>query len=215
MNWDETSAKIWDEIVVKVKELLDSGYTTQAVADLMGLKTKSVVSDWKQGKRISINTPFPQLMKYLDALNIDYAKFFPESKVANGFKEIFVYDTVAGGQPIDMQESEPICKVKVPDAYASGCTFEVKIKGSSMAPYAPDGSILGISTNFDFVLGEIYLTYVAYHGRTVKRVLRDAAGRWILRSENPDKAAYPDIIVEESESENLVIGRVVWVLKHS
>ena len=213
MNWEETCAKMWEEIITKIRDLRDTGYTIREISKQMGLKSHSGVAEWEKGKKISYNTSFSELMGYLETLGIDYMKYFPEKKLSNDKKEINIFDTAGSFQPVDIQNSEPICKVLLPEIYTKGCDFAVKIKGNSMNPYAPNGSIVGISTKCDFVLGEVYLTFIKYQGSLLKRILRNTKGNWILRSDNLDKSAYPDIDVEIKEKENFIIGKSIWVLK--
>lgn len=45
----------------------------------------------------------------------------------------------------------------------------------------------------------------------IKRLIRDIAGGWVIRSDNQDKTRYPDMPVSDEGMRNVkIIGRVVW-----
>lgn len=83
--------------------------------------------------------------------------------------------------------------------------------GDSMSPYIVHGDILFFDTsNADFRDGGIYLIDTL-DGLRVKRVNRRADGRIILRSDNPDKARFPDEEYSAEQAPSLSVkGRFVF-----
>ena len=57
----------------------------------------------------------------------------------------------------------------------------------------------------------IYLFQRKDGGITIKRMIQQLSGSWVIRSDNPDKTLFPDEIVPESAIGGLpIIGRVIW-----
>lgn len=109
-------------------------------------------------------------------------------------------------------EPEPIAKVCVPPEYAKPGVFGLRIKGSSMEPLINRGAFVGVnSEDREFVSGDIYAVFIPHEGLTVKRLfVEPSEGAYILRSINPD---HPDMKLPVEQCENLIVGRVVWVLQ--
>ena len=87
--------------------------------------------------------------------------------------------------------------------------------GGSMSPRIQDGRVVLINTaERSPVDNRIYAVCLPDGGLVLKRLVRDyhpAAGAtvWILRSDNPDKTAYPDKILPPDDR-TMIIGRAVW-----
>lgn len=77
--------------------------------------------------------------------------------------------------------------------------------GDSMASYIMHGDILVFDTSVrDFEESGIYLLDTP-DGLRVKRVSRRTGGRIVLRSDNPDKARYPDEEYSQDEAAELTV----------
>lgn len=86
------------------------------------------------------------------------------------------------------------------------------MRGDSMFPTLKNGSAVGVKKDEQFVNSEIYAVSPPEGGMSVKRVIRDyQRDGFILRSDNPDKGRYEDVFIPKELTENLLVGRVVWV----
>lgn len=80
--------------------------------------------------------------------------------------------------------------------------------GDSMAPTIQDGEVLLIDhSETEPIDGKVF-ALAREDEMVVKRLVRDFAGGWIVRSDNNDKARYGDFHV--SDAVLRVVGRVVW-----
>lgn len=77
-RWDDTAKAIWDGILEWVKARRADGWTTQKIADRIGVGSRSVITDWIKGNRKAQNAPFSVLLDYLDNAGMDYRDFFPK-----------------------------------------------------------------------------------------------------------------------------------------
>lgn len=81
-------------------------------------------------------------------------------------------------------------------------------KGDSMAPTIEDGAVILIDhSQAELRDGRVY-ALARGDEVIVKRMVRDFAGGWIVRSDNPDKVRYGDFQV--SDATVRIVGRVVW-----
>lgn len=90
--------------------------------------------------------------------------------------------------------------------------FVVYADGNDMAPHicAMD-VILFDSSQKTPEDRQIYVVKRRDGGLTVKRMIQQLSGSWVIRSENPDKNLFPDEVVAESEASSLpIIGKVIW-----
>ncbi len=90
--------------------------------------------------------------------------------------------------------------------------FVVYADGNDMAPHicAMD-VILFDSSQTSPVDRQIFVIKRRDGGITVKRMIQQLSGAWVIRSENPDKNLFPDEIVTESDVAGLpILGRVIW-----
>ena len=67
------------------------------------------------------------------------------------------------------------------------------------------------TTEQKIIGGKIYAVWIPYEGVTTKRVYVDPENnQFLLRSEN---AKHPDQRLPIDDRDNLIIGRVVWVMQ--
>lgn len=84
----------------------------------------------------------------------------------------------------------------------------IKVKGASMEPTITDGAVLLVNrANREPRSGSIYVFHVASNGLVVKRVVKSGE-RWLARSDNDDRTAFPDFYFDEGAT---LIGRAVWM----
>ncbi|WP_431482255.1 S24 family peptidase [Pseudomonas solani] len=84
--------------------------------------------------------------------------------------------------------------------------------GDSNWPTLSDGDVLLIDeAQRSPVSGRMYALLTADGEVIIKRLIRDITGGWLIRSDNQDKARYPDQPVSDDGMRAVeVIGRIVW-----
>ncbi|MFH7344218.1 LexA family transcriptional regulator [Pseudomonas syringae pv. tagetis] len=84
--------------------------------------------------------------------------------------------------------------------------------GESMWPTINNQDVLLVdSSQVEPVENGVFVIESGIDGTVVKRLVRAPLQQWILRSDNTDKAAYPDRFYLRSESnEHQIVGRVIW-----
>lgn len=83
-------------------------------------------------------------------------------------------------------------------------------KGESMYPSVEDGQVLLANTQFgELISGKVYL--ICIDGQLFIKRLINMVTHWVIRSDNPDKNAYPDIQVSKDQLTGIDIqARIVW-----
>lgn len=227
-KWDESAAKAWTAILAKVRALDEAGETLEDIAKLLGIKNRGSISLWLSGGRKAENTSFPNMLRYLERLGLDYSDFLPtasatirrlapnapvEKVTGPGLKTINVYSVAGAGPGVEVGEIEPLFQVTAPPDYFRRSDYAIVVDGHSMEPLIAHGSIVGIKLHAPFVANELYVARIPYEGLVIKRVGVDrAANEFIFKSQNPDKEAYPDFRLNIEEAEEIIVGRVVWVM---
>lgn len=227
-KWDESAAKAWTAILAKVRALDEAGETLEDIAKLLGIKNRGSISLWLSGGRKAENTSFPNMLRYLDRLGLDYSDFLPtasatirrlapnapvEKVTGPGLKTINVYSVAGAGPGVEVGEVEPLFQVTAPPDYFRRSDYAIVVDGHSMEPLIAHGSIVGVKLHAPFVANELYVARIPYEGLVIKRVGVDrAANEFIFKSQNPDKEAYPDFRLNIEEAEEIIVGRVVWVM---
>lgn len=85
------------------------------------------------------------------------------------------------------------------------------VRGDSMETTISDGDVVLIDTsqkephdNWIYVLRQD-------NDLLIKRLSKSLTGKWLIRSDNPDKRRFPDFDLTEHDLMNLtIVGRVVW-----
>jgi phage repressor protein C with HTH and peptisase S24 domain len=138
----------------------------------------------------------------------------PTEKVqGKNLQELSVYDVAGAGPAIDLAELTPLFSVYAPPNYLRQADFAILIDGHSMEPLIPHRSVVGVKKNGPFVANELYAARIPYEGMVVKRIGVDRqANEFVFKSDNPNKEFYPDFRLNISEAEQIIVGRVVWVM---
>lgn len=84
--------------------------------------------------------------------------------------------------------------------------------GESNWPTITDGEVLLVDeAQREPRSGRMYALYNADSEIIIKRLIREVSGTWLIRSDNQDKARYPDQPVSDEGMRGVeIIGRVVW-----
>ena len=227
-KWEQTALMAWQAILSKVQVMKSEGKTLQQIADIIGVKNRSLIGEWLNGNREAANAPFSNLMGYLERLGLDYQNFFPvrtpeirrvsshaptEKVQGKNLQELSVYDVAGAGPAIDVAELTPLFSVYAPPSYLRQADFAILVDGHSMEPLIPHRSVVGVKKDAPFVANELYAARIPYEGMVVKRIGVDRQkNEFVFKSENPNKESYPDFRLNISEAEQIIVGRVVWVM---
>ena len=77
-NWEEIGHAMWDAILDWVKTQDKNGVTYQKIAEILGIKNRSLVGEWINGNKKAEKTSFALMMTYLERAGLDYRDFFPD-----------------------------------------------------------------------------------------------------------------------------------------
>lgn len=90
--------------------------------------------------------------------------------------------------------------------------FVIYATGSSMEPYIFEGDVV-LFDSADTIPRDrqVYAIRRPDGSISIKRMAQQISGNWLIRSDNPDKARYPDEEVSAaSMAEVPIMGRVIW-----
>ena len=128
-------------------------------------------------------------------------------------RTINVYDVAGAGPAVALSEVEPLFSVTAPPSYFRMSDYALKVSGHSMEPLIPHGAVVGVRLGADFLANELYAARIPYEGLVIKRVGVDFMTKeFVFKSQNPDKESYPDFRVGLNDGEDIIVGRVVWVM---
>lgn len=221
-KWDESAAKAWAAILTKVRALDEGGETLEGIAKLLGIKNRGSISLWLSGGRKAENTSFPNMLRYLERLGLDYAEFLPSpaptiqrlgthspAEVVQGddLRSVPILMEAGAGPDIEVFSGDVGDTIPILPAYWRPDMWAVRIKGDSMEPLIMSGACVGVvPLEGDFIEGGLYLVRMPHFGYVVKRVRMGDDGL-VLLSENP---RIPPRHVPFEGHENIIVGRVVW-----
>lgn len=155
-----------NEIIKKRRKEL--GLTLKDVAQELGV-SESLISRYESNdvKNMGIDkiTPLAKVLKCSPAYLMGWTEEKPQSKIKEGSNVAFIYDesdfmmiplysSISAGY--GTEESEFVEMIAVPGLKPNGTTyFAVKVKGNSMEPKIPNGSIIIIKKDVIIENGEI------------------------------------------------------------
>lgn len=223
-KWDESAAKAWAAILTKVRALDDGGETLEGIARLLGIKNRGSISLWLSGGRKAENTSFPNMLRYLERLGLDYMDFLPsptptirrvvphapqEQVKGDSLPHIPVMGSTGAGDSVELFSMQPERWLPVLPQYAKPNVIGLVVEGDSMEPTIHRGAVVGI-VPYDGSINEggIYLVQRPPFGRTIKRIKMGEGEQIVLHSDNP---AYSPTPVPYEGYEGIILGRVVWV----
>lgn len=199
------------------------GISLDTLSDLIGgVKTKSTLKRYEDGaSRIEVDVLkliCDQIgLNYLDVIsnarkslnkndqvkpvNIIYDDYFPLNYCTN----------LSAGSPTELLEAEPDAVVYVPIKFQNKIKrlHAFQVNGTSMNNVIPDRSIVVAEEVPDTILKEGTIVVAFINGEaTVKRIY-PGENQVMLMPDSSDKAHQP-IIVNTSEEQIYIIGRVIW-----
>lgn len=90
--------------------------------------------------------------------------------------------------------------------------YVIYAEGDSMEPYIFAGDIVLLNTGaLEPKDRQVYALRRADGTISIKRLVQQVVGGWVIRSDNPDKSRHPDESVAESVLHEIpILGRVIW-----
>ncbi|OLU22974.1 Repressor protein CI [Pseudomonas sp. PA15(2017)] len=90
--------------------------------------------------------------------------------------------------------------------------FVIYAEGDSMEPYIFDGDVVLFDvSDTDPRDRQAYAIRRPDGGISIKRIIQQLSGAWLIRSDNADKLAYPDEPVSPAVLHDMpILGRVIW-----
>ncbi|WP_286953537.1 MULTISPECIES: S24 family peptidase [unclassified Pseudomonas] len=90
--------------------------------------------------------------------------------------------------------------------------FVIYAHGDSMEPYIFEGDVVLFDASQNVPQHKhVYVIRRPDGGNSIKRLIQNLSGSWVIRSDNPDKNANPDEAVSDVVMHDLpIIGRVIW-----
>lgn len=90
--------------------------------------------------------------------------------------------------------------------------FVIYATGNSMEPYIFEGDVVLFDSSDSAPRDrQVYAIRRPDGGLSIKRMSQQITGAWLIRSDNPDKARYPDEEVSPASMSDIpIIGRVIW-----
>lgn len=130
------------------------------------------------------------------------------------FEEVQHLDVqVAAGHGSEPQLEEVVGTLKFRREFLQACGVSaangaiVNVRGASMEPTIPSGAVLLVNrAQQDPRVNSIYVFWKP-DGLVVKRLVKDGE-RWVARSDNGDRQAFPDFPLDDGYK---LLGRAVWV----
>lgn len=181
------------------KERIPSLTSIQPLIDFLGVQ-------WTYPGTLPFGQNTPQIRRI--------SSHAPTEKVqGKNLQELSVYDVAGAGPAIDVAELTPLFSVYAPPSYLRQADFAILVDGHSMEPLIPHRSVVGVKKDAPFVANELYAARIPYEGMVVKRIGVDRQkNEFVFKSENPNKESYPDFRLGIAEAEQIIVGRVVWVM---
>lgn len=115
------------------------------------------------------------------------------------------------GNAVLYDDLEALHDIFIPSSYAYNDMKTLQILGDSMNPTIKDGAYIGVIKETELHIGKIYLVYQPPFGYVTKRIYQNENREIVLRSDNKE---YVDITVPYEGYNDIIVGRVVWVLQH-
>ncbi|MBZ2172165.1 helix-turn-helix transcriptional regulator [Nitratidesulfovibrio sp. SRB-5] len=224
-KWNKVAQDAWQAVLAGVQALKREGKTLDEIARILGVKNRALIGEWLNKNREAANAPFPNMLRYLEALGYSAQDFLPPPTIkrvapnapeetiphAEGLPSIPVVAHAGAGHEIDFFLSEPERMLQILPSYFHPNMRAVQVNGDSMEPTIHKDSCVGvIPAHGQLEEGHIYLVNRPPFGLVVKRVFQGESNGIILRSDNP---RWPDQYISCEDLEGIIIGKVIWVLQ--
>lgn len=182
------------------------------LAQLLGRKSGSSVSEWEKGKYTPPAGTLSDIARIFNVnleslMNTDLTRPTNLIEVSPATVRIPILGPIACGDPILAEQNFSGYRYESPDGLPGGNTFYLEAQGKSMEPTIPDGSFVLIREQCEVEYGEIAAVLVNGDTEaTLKKYTRQ--GDMVLLM--PINSAYEPIIVTEDNPAR-IIGKAVEV----
>lgn len=194
---------------------LKNGIEQQELAEKLGRRSGSTISDWERGKVIPQANVLNQLsslfnVSLTDLMTIDLTSqtsSSPNILEVNKLVKIPILGKIACGDPIDAIENVSEYRITPSETLPSGEMFYLEATGNSMEPKVPDGSLVLCRKQEDVESGEIAAVLVnGDQETTLKKVIKQ--GNTILLQ--PLNESYAPYVVNKDNPARIV-GKAIKV----
>lgn len=135
-----------------------------------------------------------------------------------GYREVKTYNIIGCKHIDDLEKPDQFGKdrklftLRIPEKFFPS-DFAVLFSGSSMNNIIPDKAAAGVTKDFDFRPGEVYLCELPVEGLTFKRVIFHPAknGLEFKADTKIDPESIPSHFYHVDEGEKYIVGRLTWV----
>lgn len=185
--------------------IYDAGKTPSEVAKDLNIN-KSTLSCWMNGARIPRMDSIDRLCHYFNCSRADIME--PFTRETAKAVRIPVLGRVAAGIPLEAI-TDIIDYEEIPTSWP-GEYISLQVKGDSMVPVIPDGSVVIVRIQPDAESGEFVVAQINGQDATVKKLLKRTDGI-TLQPLNPN---YEPLFYSEEEKERIpvkIIGKVVEI----
>ncbi len=200
----------FEKIIERIKSFKGLRYDID-VAELLGM-TQSAFAERKRRNSV----PYEELIEFCDNEGVPYDWLLEgrgSDSNADDFARVNVYAMAGAGDGRDFENMEPIDSIVLPSDYSYPGLIAIKVRGESMEPTIYDGAIVGVdSEDKQIVNGKVYAVWIPYEGAVIKRVFIDHE-KIILESDNKRFPRSTIPLGEIRDRENIIIGRVTWVVQ--
>ncbi len=193
------------EALVKLAEHLQFEPSEVSPTLASGIRRAGRPDGVKAPDREAANAPFPDRLDAADLSEERYA-FVPQydAKAAAGLgsenPHVEIRATLAFKR--EWLKAKGVSPKSLAVIYADG---------ESMEPTINDGDVLPVDLSKIEPEDHQVFVLAGSEGAIVKRLVSSPLGRWIIRSDNEDKAEFPDRnLSREDNDEHRIIGKVIW-----
>jgi phage repressor protein C with HTH and peptisase S24 domain len=126
------------------------------------------------------------------------------------FVSVNIFTSAGAGDPLDFTQVKPLETIPLPKELVNDFKNAVRIKGQSMVPTLPSGTIVGINLNNKKITsGDLYCLYFQYEGYVVKRLILQS-DKLLIKSDNEHYFPVEEKPRDYLDDENFLIGKIVW-----
>lgn len=204
------SKRDFEKIILRLKSAKNIRYDID-VAELLGM-TQSAFAERKRRNSI----PYEEIIRVCEEEGISFDWLLdgsPDQVAKEETARVEVFALAGAGDARELENQEPIESLVVPASFKFQSLVALKVRGESMEPTVYNGAIVGVDREEGQIInGKIYAVWIPYEGAVIKRVYIDTE-KIILKSDNTRFPASSIPLHDLRDRENIIIGRVVWVVQ--
>ena len=210
----------WYELAkARMKELK---ITQDTLAEYLGV-TQGAIAHWFSGRREPDIETINRTLKYLDLplLGVGYEprSYEPSSPSEKDYALIPQFKAMGScgdgylNEHVELTEGLVFKRdwLKRMNAKPENL-YVIYADGDSMEPYIFEGDVVLFDTSqIEPRDKQVYVIRRPDGGNSIKRLIQQLSGAWVIRSDSADKVSNPDEPVTESAIHEMpILGRVIW-----